>query len=344
MKVVDYSAAFASIRAIRGELLDERTIEEALNARSLEGVIDVLKKTYYGKEKALPYSREGLERTIKGSIVDIYTKVINFMPEKTKNFLTAAIRKFEIENIKRILTSKLLETPMISKESLIDLKGFTTIPLERLISARSFSETIEFLKKTPYGDYIKGKLPEERIETLFAIEMVLDYGFFRELIERNEGLESIDKDINSFYLGMQCDLINLEWIIRAKSFFGFSEERILSYSIPFGRYLNNSKIRELIRAKSFEDFLRPLHRTPWGEELKEVTDLKDPILDARLLKRFYRSVIKSPLIRKNIFSIGSFIELLCQKEMEIHDLTIIIESKIYDVPPETVRPLLLKVG
>lgn len=344
MRVIDYSAAFGRIRALRGELLDGKTIEETLNAKSLEGIIDILKRTCYGMGRPLPYSREGLERTIRNSIVELYTKVLDFMPKETRELLKVAIRRFEIENIKKILTSKLQDGKAISKESLMDLRGFSTVPIEKLLSAKGFNEVVEVLKNTHYGEYLKGRLPEERLETLFAVETALDYGFFRELIELNETLKDIDRKINSFYFGMQCDLLNLQWIVRAKSFFGFSEEKIFSYTIPFGAYLDNTKIRDLIRSKTLEEFLRPLSRTPWGRDMGEISDLKDPSLETKLLRRFYSGVIKSPLIKSNLFSIGSFIELLCQKEMEVHDLTVIIESKAYEIPPEAIRPLLLKVG
>ncbi|MCS7233797.1 MAG: V-type ATPase subunit [Synergistetes bacterium] len=344
MKVIDYSAAFARIRAIRGELLNKEVLEEALNSKSLEGLVDIIKKTPYGKDKPLPYSREGLERLLKSSIIDIYLKVLEFMPKRSREFLKATIKRFEIDNIKRILTSKLKNGEEISKEALYDLKGLSYLDIDELLSARKLSEAVEVLRKSSYGEYLEGKLPEEDVETIFGIEMILDYGFFKELIQLNETLDPIDKDINNFYFGMQCDLINLGWIIRAKNYFSLREEKIFSYTLPFGRYLNNKKLKELTQAKKIEDFLKPLSNTPWGEEIGKFTDLKDPLIERKLLKRFYNSVTKSPLIRNNLFSIGSFIELLCQKEMEIYDLTVIIESKAYDIPPETVRPLLLKVG
>lgn len=344
MRAIDYSAAFARIRAIRGELLSREALEEILNSKTLEGLVDIIKKTPYGKDKTLPYSREGLERILKSSIIDIYFKVLQFMPERTRTFLKATIKRFEIDNIKRILTSKIKNGEEIPKEALYDLRELSSLNLDELLSARNLSEAIEVLKKSPYGEYLEGKLPEEDIETLFGIEMVLDYGFFKELISLNESLNPIDRKINSFYLGMQCDLINLGWIIRAKSFFRFSEAKIFSYTLPFGRYLDNRKLKELIKAKGFEDFLNLLSNTPWREEIEKVSDFKDPLVERRLLRRFYNSVIKSTLIKNNLFSIGSFIELLCQKEMEISDLTVIIESKAYDLPPEKIRPLLLKVG
>lgn len=344
MRVIEYSAAFARIRAIRGELLSKEVLEEALNSKTLEGLVDIIKKTPYGKDKTLPYSREGLERTLKSSIIDIYLKVLQFMPEKARDFLKATIKRFEIDNIKRTLTSKVKNGEEIPKEALYDLRELSSLNLDELLSARNLSEAIEILRKSSYGEYLEGKLPEEDIETLFGIEMALDYGFFKELIALNETLDTIDRKINSFYLGMQCDLINLGWIIRAKSFFKFSEAKIFSYTLPFGRYLDNRKLNELIKAKNLEDFLKPLSDTPWREVVEKSDDLKNPIIERKLLKRFYDSVVKSTLIRNNLFSIGSFIELLCQKEMEISDLTVIIESKAYDLPPERIRPLLLKVG
>lgn len=344
MRSSKYAAAFARIRAIRGNLLEKEKLEEILNAKTLEGIIEILKKTPYGKERALPFSREGLERAIKNTIIDIYTKVLEFLPENTREFLRVAVRRFEIDNIKKILTSKLHEERTLSEENLLDLGEFSVVPISELLSAKSLPEIIEKLRKTPYGKYIEGKLPDENLETIFAIEMVLDYGFFKELIALNKKLDEIDRKINSFYFGLQCDLLNLTWVLRARNFFGFSEEKIFSYTVPFGTYLNNEKLRKLAKAKGFEEFLKPILDTPWGKELEEVGNLKDPALETRLLRKFYETTVKSSLIKSNPFSIGSFIELLCLKEMEIHDLTTIIESKAYDLPLEKVKPFLLMLG
>ncbi len=312
--------------------------------KTLEGAIEILKKTPYGREKTLPFSREGLERAIKNTIIDVYTKILDFLPESTREFLKVAVRRFEIDNIKKILTSKLQEERRLTEEDLLDLRNLSVVSIRELISAKNLREVIEKLKGSPYGRYIEGKLPEERLETIFVIEMVLDYGFFKELIVLNRKLDNIDRKINSFYFGLQCDLLNLEWIIRAKNFFGFSKEKIFSYTVPFGMYLNNDKLKELVRARNFNEFLKPISDTPWGREIEEVGDLRNPVLETRLLKKFYGTAVNSHLIKSNPFSIGSFIELLCLKEMEIHDITTIIESKAYDLPPERVKPFLLMLS
>ncbi|KUK13534.1 MAG: H(+)-transporting two-sector ATPase, partial [bacterium 42_11] len=276
MRSIEYSAAFARIKAIRGELLSKEVLEEALNAKSLDGLIDIIKKTPYGRGKSISYSREGLERIIKNSLVEIYFKVLQFMPKRSQTFLRATMKRFEIDNIKRVLRSKLSNEEDIQKDSLYELKDFSSFDISDLISAKNLAEAIEILRKTPYKEYIEGKLPEEELETLFGIEIALDYGFFKELIELNESLEPLDKEINKWYLGMQCDLINLGWIVRAKNFFNFREEKIFSYTFPFGKYLNEEKLKQLIHAKNMEEFLKPLVNTPWREEVEKAGDLKNP--------------------------------------------------------------------
>ena len=62
-------------------------------------------------------------------------------------------------------------------------------------------------------------------------------------------------------LGINIDLINIQWIYRAMKNYRISLEEILIYSIPNGYKLTYPKLKELIYSKGVEDFIEKVKKT-----------------------------------------------------------------------------------
>ncbi len=344
--ISEYSALLARMKAVKSNLLSRDTFLKLIEVNTNDEVAKILLTTAYEPyikkhSKGEHYRREYIERALRDSFMDMYFKALVFLPKAAAKIVKEALRRFELENIKLILRSRGKEDEFgLVKEDLIDLRSYSKIPFEELLNLNTIEEVAEHLKDTPYGNTLRRITESYKEEGLFAIEMGLDYEFFRRLIYLAKSLSFPDRDIMRFYLGLECDMLNLLWILRAKLIHKFSDEVVFTYTLPFGHLIKDAMLRRIVKINSIAEIQATLEGNPW-EDVFEGIEYFSISTEIKMKRKFYNTVINSQLLKANPFSIAPFIETLTLKEVEVTDITTIIESKRYQFTTEEMQKYLI---
>jgi vacuolar-type H+-ATPase subunit C/Vma6 len=135
-------------------------------------------------------------------------------------------------------------------------------------------------------------------------------------------------------------MTNLMWAIRYRVYYHLSEEEIINYTLPFGYRVRDEDIRAIAVGG---DLVRALDRLYPGlsdvETLLQEPEHGLPKLELQLQRRM-RQQFKA-VFTSYPFQIGLPLAFAQLNELEIQDLTVLIEAKAAQMPADEFTPYLL---
>ncbi|MGE5643804.1 MAG: V-type ATPase subunit, partial [Byssovorax cruenta] len=141
--------------------------------------------------------------------------------------------------------------------------------------------------------------------------------------------------------GSLMDVNNLMWVIRYKVYHGLSEEEIINYTLPFGYRVRDDDVRAIAAGADLS--------TVVGRVFPGIPDLNSLLEDPRRGLPQLEVILKRRLIDQclsafigNPFHIGVPLAFLISGNLEVQDLTVLIEAKSSGMPEEEFRPFLLR--
>jgi V/A-type H+-transporting ATPase subunit C len=178
-------------------------------------------------------------------------------------------------------------------------------------------------------------------QNLFPLEVALDLYYWRQLWAEAKKLSGQDRVQASRIIGSLMDVNNLMWVIRYKVYHGLSEEEIINYTLPFGYHVRDEDVRAIAAGADLALVV--------GRVFPGIPDLnvlmEDPrrglpqlevILKRRLMEQCLSAFIGNP------FHIGIPLAFLILSDLEVQDLTVLIEAKSSSMPEEEFQPYLLR--
>lgn len=321
-----YSYINAKIRSLKSRLLSPEDYENLLGVAGYNGLAECLKTTSYGiKADQFPSSFEGLIHLFYEDLFDCYRKVIGVLSGERKRLIQHLYRKYELENLKAILR-------IVCYERAREEKGKLLLPLikpqsfspESLLQSKSLEEILGQLRRTCYHDPLKNSIYrfEEERET-FPLEMALDLSYYSHLWQIIDSLGRRERGITLSLLGVQMDALNILWIFRFKEMCHFSPEEILNYSLMHGCHISSEIRKKLACSVDQRDMVANLAGTPYRALLSGVDDQK---ISSAALWRYLVATV-----RKNWqgfpFQIGTILDYVLLKEIEVKDLISITEAR-----------------
>lgn len=345
--VSGYAAISARVRAMYSSLLGPQDFARLSDSPDLPSFIAQLKQSAYGpylenlKEKDL--TPQKVDLAIKGRLADAYRSVIRMAPEHARPILKQLYRYFEIQNLKAILRAVITDPTWQRVEDVLFPMGeMTVLPAQAMLESGSVGAAIELLQNTPYYDTLTFAMKRYSAEqNLFPLEVALDLYYWRQLWQEAKSLPGQDRVQASKIIGSLMDVNNLMWVIRYKVYHALSEEEIINYTLPFGYRVRDEDVRAVAAGA---DLAMVVGRVfPGIPDLNAL--LEDPrhglpqlevILKRRLMQQCLSAFIGNP------FHIGVPLAFLILGNLEVQDLTVLIEAKSSEMPEEEFRPFLLR--
>lgn len=329
--LLNYSAIAAKIRAMRGRLLTEEDFRRLSFQESVSAAVDVLKshsayaQIFDGLEGEALH-REKIEQLLWLSLYRDYSSLYRFASVKQRDFLDLYFMHFEIDILK-----KCLRDASSSRTSELDLNIFedffrkhSKLDLPGLADCTSIPDFVDGLKGSFYYEPLH-KLCEQGVTALFDYESALDTLYFIHLWKNlKKQLGKKEQEAVTDCIGEKIDLLNLEWLTRAKQHYHLSEKAILDFLIPVYCRLRKTQIQEMAAAKTYEDFIRIMKSTRYGNRIFEAQSLRLKPLFRSLLDAVYQSSG-----RKNPYSAAVLNSYFYFKEEEIRKLITTIEGIRY---------------
>jgi V/A-type H+-transporting ATPase subunit C len=344
--VAGYSALHARVRALYSRMLTPEGWSRLCEATTFAALITLLKETVYGPYLAEVEDKDLTSRRavyqINGHLANAYLTVIRLAPEHTRALLEQLYRLFEVDNLKAVLRG--VATGASWEEVryvLFPLGSFTVLPAQAITEAGSMGAAVERLHSTPYYRTLAHAMERYTAEqSLFPLEVALDLDYWRELWNDVNQLSKRDRGEAQRIVGSLLDTNNLMWALRYQVYHHLSEEEIINYTLPFGYQVGDAHIRAIAAGADIAHVVAQVY--------PGLTDVESLLQEPRSglpelelqLQRHIAEQCRAAFIGYP-FHIGIPLAYVVLNELEIQDLTVLIEAKSLQIPAERFQPHLL---
>ena len=329
--VMSYSGIVTKVRAMQAKLLTEKDFENIANLKSVPEAIDYLKEKpayadYVNRMDVSLYHRGNVEKVLYQSLFDDYTRIFRFAGMEQKKFLKIYWKRYEIDLINyclRIIFNH-YDKPFDLEYKKEFFDKYSQISIDKLITSRNIVELVDNLRGTEYYAPLQ-KLRDEEDANLFDYDLALDLYYFSSMWKKNKRLlKGKELELYTRDCGTKIDLLNIQWIYRAKKYYHMLPPDIYSLTIPIHYRISVEEFKMLVEAPTLEEFERQLGTTYYAKKLVGFEGKKLEHIYKECLKRLYLSDR-----RKNPYSIATVNTYLFLKEEEIYKLTTALECIRY---------------
>ena len=316
---------------MQAKLLTEKDFENIANLKSVPEAIDYLKEKpayadYVNRMDVSLYHRGNVEKVLYQSLFDDYTRIFRFAGMEQKKFLKIYWKRYEIDLINyclRIIFNH-YDKPFDLEYKKEFFDKYSQISIDKLITSRNIVELVDNLRGTEYYAPLQ-KLRDAEDANLFDYDLALDLYYFSSMWKKNKRLlKGKELELYTRDCGTKIDLLNIQWIYRAKKYYHMLPPDIYSLTIPIHYRISVEEFKMLVEAPTLEEFERQLGTTYYAKKLVGFEGKKLEHIYKECLKRLYLSDR-----RKNPYSIATVNTYLFLKEEEIYKLTTALECIRY---------------
>ena len=347
--VVQYPAINARIRAITGKMLNDEDYKALINFTTVQEIFNYLyNNTYYhdklGELSGLDVHRRRLELILKKSFLEDYLTISRYLRSSSKEFFQHLFKKFEIEDLKMLLRTMLIEHDEdYFTDSLIYLDVNSKIDIQKLTSIESFQDLLAIFKETEYYGVLKRFADNyEQDRNLFPIEMSLDLQYFSKLEKLGRKTGKNDYKYIEELVGAQVDLLNIQWIYRIKKYYSLSSTEILNYIIPFHYKVSREDFKKMSQVDEPSNILNFIPYKRYRDLFEKATTNNNDIFEKYFLSFLLNKSLKVKSL--SFFSIGNIIAYLFIKEHEIRDIITIVEGVRYSLNVDKLKEYMIRDG
>ncbi|MEW9123662.1 MAG: V-type ATPase subunit [Thermotaleaceae bacterium] len=281
--------------------------------------------------------RDMLEQLIQNYVDYQFEKLFHYFIDEYRKFIKFLYQRYEIENLKLYLRALTRGENLAALYQTVEKPA--SLPYEKMAQAQNMEELVNYLRQSPYYLVLSPLLQEEEDKRLFHMEMHLDIQYFCRLQEQSVKLGKEDRRLLEEILGVQVDLLNLQWIYRGIRFYGLSPEELFNYMLPGGQNYGFRKIKELCYAKDERDFIQRLGESPY-DFLFDNQQTQDIFMERRIARYFYFLFQKYKKHEKmNMGEAMIYIHLL---EYQRRDIISMIEAIRYGLEEDEVKRYLIR--
>ena len=344
--VAGYAAVNAQVRALYSTMLSLETWKELCEASDFNNLIATLKHTVYasyltGLEQDDRTPRRAVYE-IKKQLASAYSTVSFLIPNHVRPLITQLYRLYDVDNLKAVLRGVLIgESWQKVRYTLFPLGDALTFPAQAMTESRNMEAAIEFLRGTPYYFPLSHAMERFNAEqSLFPLEVALDLEYWRELWRDVNRLDPGDKKQALRLIGTVMDENNMMWALRYRMYHHLSEEEIINYTLSTGYHVKDEDIRSIAAAGDATRIIARIY-PELADDIALLGNLDQnlPELELRLQRHTLHECREA--FSGYPFHAGIPVAYLLLIEMEIQDLTVLMEAKSMQIPADRFRHYLL---
>lgn len=337
-----FSALNTKIQGMNAKLLKDKDYEKMLSFETEKEIGNYLKNETRYSNVLQSHGIESLRRwelelLLKKESLSEVEKLGNYLGSNYKGFLKMSYLRAEVEDIKLILRA------ISRKEDLSELPQhflhnpkYESVNFEALLSKNNLVDLVDVFKGSIFEEAFRSITEEDLKLREFHAEMNLDMIYFKELRKSSEKFSKLDKKILTEILGINIDLINIQWIYRAKKYYNLMNEEIVNYTLLGGKRLSFKKIKEIVYSDDYEKSLAEI-LSRYGFKIVKREDYYMQVAIFRYLLFQMKDYDK-----RYPMSIAKLIRYIHEIEYEAVDITSIIEAVRYN--SKDIKRLLIKGG
>lgn len=343
--LLSYSGISTKIRAMQSRLITDEQLQEILQLENVQQVTGYLKKTpgYLARWASVDENqvhRELLEKMLKSSIFEDFSKIYKFANGEQRKFLELYSKRYEIRALKSIMTN-LFDHRDVDPVDVSPYRDFfrrhSKLDLDALAACTTMDEFVNALKEHEFYEPLS-MIQNRESALLFDYGMALDLYYFGQIWKVRKKLFS-GKDLEEIThaYGEKFDMLNLQFIYRSKQYFQMAPADVYALLIPMNYKLKKDEISALVEAPSLEEARTLFRKTYYGRKYEK--------LASQNLEEFYNYMLRSILekeARQNPHSVAILYSYMYHKEHEVSRIIIALECVRYKVPVNEAMQLIYK--
>lgn len=334
--ILSYSGISAKVSAMNGKLIKPAQYEQLIHCSTVGDAVGYLKQLP-AYESALRDFDEGsshrgsIEEMLTSSLYHDFNRLYLFANPEQKRFLDLHRMHFEVTFLKDCLHSAfagtgILRKPAYYREFFIHR---SRLRYDALVASRSIDEFIQALSNTDFYAPLE-RIRKSQYNSLFDYEIGFDQFYFCYLWKvKDKLLSGKELEIITDNYGTRIDLLNIQWIMRARQFYRMSNAELYTMIIPCYYRIKPRDISSMVEAAKKEDFAAAVANTYYGRkyasQIGQIQSVEK--MYVMLLERIYELTG-----RRHPYSIAPINAYLYNKELEIRRITSIIEGIRYGLP------------
>ncbi len=338
--LVKYSHLSTKIRAMTGKMLKKNDYEQLMAKKSVKEVALYLKNNTYYHEVLEGINennihRGHLESLLSQALIQDVLKIDRYLKGSDKSIYRFVYMRQVIDDLKKMMrvlqVGKSLEQ---MDKSFFFINKYSVIDFDVLLKADNFNTWLDGLSDTGFYKLLKPLIIDDHKIDLFSAEMILDMYFYKQLVEQDGDLPSrTEKEM--FFLGTAADFGNILWIYRGKKYYKLSKEMLYRYLVPFNYKLKPHLMNQMIDAKDDDTLLKLLNQSAYKFLFND-----NPIEWDKRFQEYLAHGLKK-YIRMSPFSIAPIIGYVVIKQIEIANITTIIEGIRYGEDLKTIEHFMI---
>lgn len=337
------TAILVKSRAKYGKRLTARDYDELLGCKTVGDIAVYLRNsTHYNvslegiKEAAV--HRGNLEQLLRSKIYADFAELCKFESSIGEHYFEYLMMKNEID---RLLVFLRYFISGHGEKYLAALPDFfshhSKIDFVAITESRTFDDVLSYLRGTDYAKLLAPFASDDSVFDFTTVEAVLDKYLYRKteaLIKKNFDGDERDELLKLFESSAELD--NLRRIYRAKKYFNISKDTLRAQLNEMRSSLTARQLNEMIECDNADDVISLLKKTRY----RLILDDTDYSYFDWLANR-----IKYDFCRKHMcFSTHAAVVMastIIVFEIEIENITNIIEGKRYGVDNDTIKKMLI---
>lgn len=326
-----YSGIVTKIRAMQSRLLTEKDFGDIAGFKNVPEVIEYLKARpgyaeYIGEMDDSLYHRGNVEKVLYQSLFDDYSRIFRFAGIQQKKFLKLYWKRYEVDLInyclRIVFNHYAAPFDLEYKKRFFD--RYSDISIDKLITSVNINELVDNLRGTEYYGALS-RIRESEEATLFDYDLALDLYYFSVMWRKERKLlAGHEKEMFLKDFGTKIDLLNLQWIYRAKKYYHMVPPDIYALTIPYHYRIRADEFKALVDTPTVEEFGHRVAQSYYAKRYH--------VGDPGTIERRYKDILKHLYLidrRKDPYSIATVNAYLFLKEDEIDKLTTVLECIRY---------------
>lgn len=326
-----YSGIVTKIRAMQSKLLTQQDFEDIAGLKSVPEAIEYLKgkpayAEYINEMDVSLYHRGNVEKVLYQSLFDDYSRIFRFAGIRQKKFLRLYWKRYEVDLInyclRIVFNHYTAPFDLEYKKRFFD--RYSDLSIDKLITSGNIGELVENLKGTEYYHALS-KIQDSEEATLFDYDLALDLYYFSTMWRKERKLlEGTERDMFLKDFGTKIDLLNIQWMYRAKKYYNMLAPDIYALTIPYHYRLTVEDFKALVEAPTVEEFEHRVASTYYSRRYR--------LEDSRTIEQKYKDVLRALYLtdrRRDPYSIATINTYLFLKEEEINKITTVLECIRY---------------
>ena len=332
--LIAYSGITTKVKAMERWRISDSQFEEMGLLESVPEAVEYLRRfppygdIFNGLEDGQLH-RGDIEQQLNLSQYRDFAKLYKFANLKQRRFLDLYFMHYEIGIIKTCLRNAAGHRDQ--RQDLSMFREFfdkhSSLDLIQLSESQNMDQFVANLNGSPYYGPLS-RLQQKGKLTLPECENTLDMIYFRNIWRiKKKYLTKGEQKIIAQCFGTRRDVLNLQWIYRAKKYYNMLPPDISTLLIPVHYRIHVDQLKDLVEAPSVDEFLKLVTRTPYLRH----TDTQTPASIETIYKDcLYRLYLADR--RSNPYSIATVNTYLFLKEEELDKLTTVLECVRYGLP------------